>query len=95
MSTRGRVITANFLTDGVTVYLTADNGWTEKLSEARFFADPAETETPMKKAADDVARRVIVDPYVMDAELGKDGPLPVSARERIRANGPTVQYMFP
>lgn len=95
MATRGKVITANILRDGVTVYLTADDGWTETLSKARFFADAAETEGPMQKAEEDVARLVIVEPYVMEAALGETGPEPVSARERIRASGPTVQYVFP
>ena len=39
--------------------------------------------------------RVIVDPYLMDAEESADGPQPVSQRERIRAKGPTIPYVFP
>lgn len=94
MAARGKVITANILTDGVTVYLTDRNEWTETLAEARFFTDAAEAERLLARAEEDVARRVIVEPYLMDAELGADGPRPVSARERIRAGGPTIPYIF-
>ena len=95
MAARGKVITANILTDGVTVYFTAENGWTETLSGARFFTDKSEAEKLLGTAEQDVARLVVVEPYLMDAELGEAGPLPVSARERIRANGPTIPYVFP
>ena len=95
MTTRGRVITANRLTDGVTVYLDCAANWTPALAEALLLTDMAEQERLMNLAERDVARLVIVDPYPMDAEEGADGPQPVSQRERIRAKGPTIQYVFP
>ena len=95
MAARGKVITANRLTDGVTLYFTAAEGWTETLARAAFLAEEGAAEAMLRAAERDVARLLIVDPYRMDAELGDEGPRPVSARERIRAGGPTVSYVFP
>lgn len=91
---RGKVLTANILTDGVVVYLAAGGSWTERLSQARFLTDEAEQTRLLQIAEQDVQRRVIVDPYLMDAANGAQGPEPVSQRERIRATGPTVPTNF-
>jgi hypothetical protein len=58
MAARGTVITANILIDGVTVYLTDRNEWTETLSQARFFTDESEAQSLLDRAEEDVARRV-------------------------------------
>ena len=94
MTTEAKVLTANILTDGVTVYLDAGGGWTPSLAKACLVTGAAEQERILAAADEDVKRRVIVDPYLMDAAPGADGPEPVSQRERIRAGGPTVQYNF-
>jgi hypothetical protein len=91
---RGKVLTANILTDGVVVYLAAAGAWTERLAEARFLTDESEQTRLLQVAEQDVARRIIVDPYLMDAADGPDGPAPVSQRERIRATGPTIPTHF-
>ena len=91
---RGKVLTANILTDGVVVYWTAGDGWTERLSKALFLTDKAEQARLLQDAEQDVERLVIVDPYLMDAVNGPDGPEPVSQRERIRATGPTIPTNF-
>ncbi len=91
---RGKVLTANILTDGVVVYLAAGGAWTEQLAEARFLTDESEQTRLLQTAGQDVERRIIIDPYLMDAADGPDGPEPVSQRERIRANGPTIPTNF-
>jgi len=90
----GKVLTANILTDGVVVYLAAGGAWTEQLSQARFLTDEGEQTRLLQIAEQDVARRIIVDPYLMDAANGPRGPEPVSQRERIRATGPTIPTNF-
>lgn len=90
----GKVITANILTDGIVVYLTADGAWTRQLPEARLLTDAAEQARLLHEAEQDVARLIIVDPYLMDAADSAVGPVPVSQRERIRATGPTVPTDF-
>lgn len=90
----GKVLTANILTDGIVVYLTADGAWTEQLPKARFVTDEAEQTRLLHESEQDVERRIIVDPYLMDAADGANGPEPVSQRERIRATGPTIPTHF-
>jgi hypothetical protein len=91
---QGKVLTANMLTDGIVVYLAAGGAWTEQLPEARFLTDESEQTRLLHIAEQDVERRIIVDPYLMDAANGADGPEPVSQRERIRATGPTIPTNF-
>ncbi len=94
MTTQAKVITANILIDGVTVYLDEAGNWTPMLSRAHLVADGAEQARLMRQAEEHVRRLVVVDPYAMDAAPGADGPQPLSQRERIRASGPTIQYVF-
>ena len=91
---QGKVLTANILTDGAVVYLAAGGAWTEALPEARFLTDESEQSRLLHIAEQDVERRIIVDPYLMDAVNGASGPEAVSQRERIRATGPTVPTHF-
>ena len=91
---RGKIVTANVLTDGAVVYLAAGGRWTETLTEARFLSDLSEQSRLLKIAECDVGQQIIVDPYLMDAVKGTNGPKPVSQRERIRAAGPTVPTQF-
>lgn len=91
---RGKVLTANILNDGVVVYLAAGGAWTEVLPEARFLAEETEQTRLLQIAEQDVDRRIIVDPYLMDVLNSTDGPMPVSQRELIRATGPTIPTNF-
>jgi hypothetical protein len=91
---QGKVITANILTDGIVVYLAAGGAWTEQLPEARFLTDESEQTRLLHIAEQDVERLIIVEPYLMDASDGANGPEPQSQRERIRATGPTIPTNF-
>jgi hypothetical protein len=91
---QGKVLTANILTDGIVVYLAPGGAWTQKLPEARFLTAESEQTRLLHIAEQDVKRRIIVDPYLMDASNGANGPEPVSQRERIRATGPTIPTNF-
>ncbi len=91
---QGKVVTANILTDGIVVYLAAGGTWTKELPEARFLTEELEQTRLLNIAEQDVDRLIIVDPYLMDAVNGGDGPEPLSQRERIRATGPTIPTNF-
>ena len=91
---QGKVITANMLIDGIVVYLAAGGAWTEELSEARFLTDESEQTRLLHIAEQDIERLIVVDPYLMDAVDGPNGPEAVSQRERIRATGPTIPTHF-
>lgn len=87
-----KVLTANRLSDGISVWLDASGHWVESLQDA-FIARHAEAvtclETTGKKA---FADNKVVDVNVIDIEE-VDGVLrPLRMRERIRAEGPTIEY---
>lgn len=86
-----QVVSANRLTDGLVVYLTAAGSWSEQLRDGDIATDEAAAEKLLsvaRRAEDD---RVVVDPYLIDvAEF--DGELrPSKYREYIRATGPSVR----
>lgn len=86
-----QVISANRLGDGIVVYLTADNSWSELISGSVIALDEVTANAMLAEATQAVRDRVIVDPYLIDvAEV--DGEVrPVKYREFIRATGPSVR----
>src|SRR3546814_19762134 len=90
-----RVVTANRLRQGDVVYLTVSGTWSHHLNESRASDDKSDLEAMLAKAADDVAARLVVGPYAFEV-VEIDGILqPLSAREIIRAAGPTVRSDHP
>ena len=83
------LVTANRLRDGVPVYY-AGAGWSPALSKAVLLAGEAEAEALLARLLAVPPPQVVVAPYLIEAEPAPGAPRPVSLRERIRANGPTV-----
>lgn len=83
-----KVITAWRLEDGVVVYLGPGRSWVRDLSEAQPHA-AEEVENALTWASSRELEKVVVDPYSMPV-VGTQ-PSGRSARERIRARGPTVR----
>lgn len=89
------VVTGSFTEDGSNAWRRADGTWTRTFAEAGLLDDEA---TAKSLAAYSVAneQRLISDPYVIDVYAAPDGTLDaLSARERIRASGPTVRIRRP
>ena len=87
-----KLITANHLGDGLVVFLTADDGWSYKLADARVIPD-AELEAALALAKSQHEAGIVVDPYEIEATVVEGIPVPVRLREKIRAaGGPTVIY---
>lgn len=80
------VITANRTADGGVVYLTADRAWTTRLADAAPLAGKADGDDGLAWARTQEA--VVCDPHLIKAALGDDGPAPLDAKQRIRADGP-------
>lgn len=87
-----QAVTANRLLDGVVVYLTPDNDWSESLQDAEV-ADG-------KEAADALLargqvffepRNFVLDVYLFEVERSDTGIRAASVREVIRQAGPTVR----
>lgn len=88
-----RVLTANLLREGVSVFLGADGEWVRALAEARVARDDAEAEALEEEGAKAVRETLVVDPYLIAVEETEDGPVAVAHRERRRSGlGPTIAY---
>ncbi|MGE0667343.1 MAG: DUF2849 domain-containing protein [Sphingomonadales bacterium] len=83
-----RVVTANRLRDGVIVYYTAGGGWTADIREASV-ASGEDVDTLLGAAEKDAKENVVVGVYAIEI-TGDHRPL--TARERIRAVGPSIRY---
>ena len=84
------IVTGNLTANGAVAYLGTDGSWSRKLEQVQVFADKDQAETARKQALRQEA--LVSDPYITEvAETA--GKLDVlSARERIRSQGPSVAY---
>ena len=83
-------VTANRLDDGAVVYLTEDGDWSELIIDSRLVSGEDERRALLDAADRAVARREVVEPYVITI-VDEGGTIqPVRFRERIRAHGPSV-----
>ncbi len=85
-----KAITANRLSDGVVVFLDEAGGWVERLGDAALYDDVG-TAAALGVAKRAEAERIVVESYVIGVSRAADGPVPVTAREIIRARGPSVR----
>lgn len=87
-----KVITANRLRDGIIVYLKIINdretAWVEAIGDATAFAEP-EVEAGLARASGAEQDITVVGVYATEV-AGRNRPL--TARERIRAAGPSIKY---
>lgn len=84
-----KVLTANRLIDGETVWYSADHRWSETIVGAELANDKATEERlgAIGKAA--FAGNFALDIELIDVQLVDGEIVPVRLRERIRAAGPT------
>lgn len=86
-----QVVTANRLRDGVIVWLTAENTWSEAFADSKPLRDEAEAKAALDAAGIDVKARRVVGPYLAEVDETPEGLHATSARERIRASRlPTI-----
>ncbi len=87
------VVTAGFTDDGAVAYLRKDGSWSGKLQEAA--AWPTEAEADIQLASAKKQERLICDPYAFGVLVNNGVIDPMSAREAIRAKGPTTPIRRP
>ena len=85
-----KVLTANRLARGEVVYQNTASGWGPELQQAQVF-DDAGAEAALAAAGQRVAACEIVAPYLFTVRVENGHIVPVSAREKIRAQGPSVR----
>lgn len=86
-----QALTANRLSDGIVVYLTAGDRWSESLQEADVAEGKEAAEALLARAEPSVADNTVVEPYLFEV-VKEDGAIrAASVRETIRQAGPTVR----
>jgi Protein of unknown function (DUF2849) len=92
MDHKMKVLTANRLSDGIAVWYSPSEGWNVDIATAELVSD-AEGEARLTAVgAEAYARNEVIDVNVIDAELANGKPAAAKLRERIRAEGPTINY---
>jgi hypothetical protein len=84
------VLTANRLSDGRVVFLDYAGVWVEGIDAATVARYPDEMRALEARGAHDVARNLVLDPYLVEVRAGKSGLEPVRFRERVRVSGPSI-----
>jgi hypothetical protein len=84
-----QIVTANRLRDGVVVFLTATGEWTSDIARAAVARDGEAATRLLGIGTVAAAEHRIVEPYLTAVIEDGDTIVPVSLRERIRAQGLT------
>lgn len=87
------IVTGNFTEDGAVAWRRADGTWSRKIADAGLVDEP--TATSQSAAARSTEQRLICDPYGVEVAVEAGVIDPLTARQRIRANGPTIQLRRP
>jgi Protein of unknown function (DUF2849) len=82
-----KIVTANLLREGDVVYLTTDDRWSPRHTEAELIEDEAHAQMRLLHAA--AQKLVVVGAYLADARPGANGPEPTHFREEFRTRGPS------
>jgi sulfite reductase (NADPH) hemoprotein beta-component len=83
------VVTANRLRDGRVVWLAEGGRWADQLAEAKVFLGEA-AEAGLAEGAEAERTQLVVGAYAAEVTVGDAGPVPLRAREKFRALGPSV-----
>jgi hypothetical protein len=87
------IVTGSFTADGAVAYWGADGSFKRTLIEAQIFDSKEAAEAVLKTAVQ--AERIVCDPYLTEVGVAPQGLDALSARERIRAEGPTIRVRRP
>jgi|1185.fasta_scaffold984466_2 hypothetical protein len=87
------VISAQFLGTGGPAYLTGGGAWSADLQSAATVRTDAERDGLLEQAARQEC--VVCDPYFFEVRVWNETIDPLSARERIRAQGPSTRVRRP
>ena len=82
-----KVVTANRLLEGDSVWLTEDDRWSPRMDEAELIEDEAHAAIRLLFAQGQ--RTTVVGAYLADARAGAQGPEPTHFRETFRTRGPS------
>lgn len=84
-----QILTANRLTDGAVVYLTAAGTWTSEIGRSVVAREEKAAAALLARGQRDAEAAIVVGPYLIAAVEGEQGPRAATLREQIRAAGPS------
>jgi hypothetical protein len=84
------ILVANDLVEGHVVFRTAQ-GWSLDHRDALIAGNDEAAEALEAEGRAEMAANNVVDAYLIDIELGDDGPTPRHFRERFKTFGPSVR----
>jgi len=87
------VLSAQLLETGAPAYLTAAGVWSTNLQDAHTVLTDEERDLLLAQA--EQQQRSVCDPYAFDVRVERGAIDPLSARERIRAAGPSTRVRRP
>ncbi len=90
-----QAVTANRLANGAVVFLTADSRWSPRVNDSAVAGDAGTAAALMAIANKAAADQIVVAPYLFEVSVEAGAVRPLSARESIRAAGPTVEEREP
>lgn len=89
-----QVVTANRLGDGAVVYLASDGTWTRSIRQGLVANTKREADDAIVAANTAQTDCKIVGPYLIEVSIEGGIIRPLSQREWIRAQGPTIHPQF-
>jgi hypothetical protein len=93
MST-AQVLTANRLTDGIAVWYDRDGKWNEWIGRSVVATNKEDAERLEAIGKKAYADNEVLDVNLIEVEEIEGQIRPLRLRERIRAEGPTIEYMI-
>jgi hypothetical protein len=93
MST-AQVLTANRLTDGIAVWYDREGKWNEWIGRSVVANSKEEAENLEAIGKKAYANNEVLDVNLVEVEEIEGQIRPLRLRERIRAEGPTIEYMI-
>jgi hypothetical protein len=89
-----QILTANRLTDGIAVWYDVDGRWNESIARAEIAGTKGDAERLEAIGKKAFADNLVLDVNLIDVEVDNGFIRPLRLRERIRAEGPTIDYVI-
>lgn len=89
-----QVLTANRLTDGIAVWYDREGKWNEWIGRSVVANTKEEAENLEAIGKKAYANNEVLDVNLVEVEEIEGQIRPLRLRERIRAEGPTIEYMI-
>jgi hypothetical protein len=89
-----QILTANRLSDGISVWYDVDGRWNESIARSEIARKPEDAERLGAIGKKAFADNLVLDVNLIDIEENNGFIRPLRLRERIRAEGPTIDYVI-